>query len=92
MLITTFEITLEGFDASTDETDHLVLWINAPSRSALDLLIEARNIKLDPNSPVNIVVGGEECVQVDAYGSTDGVDAVIDETGKVTETSHELFT
>lgn len=34
-----FEITGVGFDASTDATDHKVLWVWAPDRSYLDQCI-----------------------------------------------------
>ena len=32
----TFDVTLKGFDSGTDQTDHLVKWVRAKSRSILD--------------------------------------------------------
>lgn len=32
----TFEITLKGFDGDTDNTGHLVKWVNAPNLAALE--------------------------------------------------------
>jgi len=32
----TFELTLKGFDGSTDATDHLIKWVNAIDRPALE--------------------------------------------------------
>lgn len=38
--LTTFEVTAKGYDGSTDETDHLVFWVNAPSIDLLEQAIE----------------------------------------------------
>lgn len=31
-----YEVTLPGFDASSDDTDHLVLWVQAPDPAAVE--------------------------------------------------------
>lgn len=30
-----FEVTFKGFDPNTDETDHLIKWVQAPNRGVL---------------------------------------------------------
>lgn len=32
----TFEVTLKGFDGSTDQTDHLVKWVLASSKEKVE--------------------------------------------------------
>ena len=41
-----FEVTQKGFDGSTDATDHLVQWIDAPSLEALGRFILKQNLEL----------------------------------------------
>jgi hypothetical protein len=39
-----YEVTLKGFDGSTDRTDHLIKWIVATSRSALENWLDASGL------------------------------------------------
>lgn len=38
--LTTFEVRAKGYDDTTDETDHLVFWVNAPSVDLIEQAIE----------------------------------------------------
>ena len=65
-----FELTLDGFDGGTDETDHLIKWVLAPNRDRLDEWIKltglARLVKsVDTNDNYN------------ALTFSDGIDVVI---------------
>lgn len=39
-MMSIFEITAAGFDATTDDTDHLVLWIEAPSPESVKEVLD----------------------------------------------------
>ncbi|MDK9702410.1 MAG: hypothetical protein OEL20_04670 [Sulfuritalea sp.] len=39
-----FELVLQGFDGSTSNTDHLVLWVAASSRADVDEFITSNNL------------------------------------------------
>lgn len=72
----TFDLTLAGFDGRTDATDDLVYWVNAPSLEAVNALARRLNLSLS-NAPYLI---GEM-----AFGSGEGVDMVLDESGYIVE-------
>ena len=40
----TYQITLAGYDGGTDETDHLIRWINADSKELVDTHIKNNNL------------------------------------------------
>lgn len=68
----TYQLTLAGFDGSTDRTDHLIKWVNAPSRAALDLYIKAQRWRvhqIETPWPDEVLTIAE------------GVDAILDENG-----------
>jgi hypothetical protein len=54
-----YELTLKGFDGSTDETDHLVLWISCQDHLSLvcngSNILTCGEIPVDP-SAVDIVI------------------------------------
>jgi hypothetical protein len=62
--LTVFEVTLPGFDGSTDETEDLIKWIKAPDVASVANFIDQLNItgcmieKLD-NQNVDFVDGVE---------------------------------
>jgi hypothetical protein len=66
----TFDVTLEGFDPNTDETDHLVKWINAPSIETVRDFCSQMNWKY------------ESITEMEYYWPLtidDGVDYILDE-------------
>lgn len=67
----TYEITLPGFDGSTDETDDLVIWVNAPN--PLIAYEFAKSLNADC----------EELIRDHDYSFEDGVDFILDENGVV---------
>lgn len=42
--LATFELVLQEFDGSTDETDNLVLWVSAPSKAEVEQFIAANGL------------------------------------------------
>jgi len=75
----TFEITLKGFDGNTDATDHLVKWVNAPNRAALDQWLDESELNdyLAGDCPIrNLIESG--CVPKGA-GKEDGIDFIFGE-------------
>lgn len=64
----TYQLTLKGFDASRDDTDDLIKWVNAPSRAALDAYVQTMGWTLqgEPETPFDTVLTRE-----------DGVDAIL---------------
>jgi hypothetical protein len=67
----TYEITLPGFDIDNCETDHLVIWINAP-----DPMIAYEFAK-------SLNADCEELLRDREYSFEDGVDFILDENGVV---------
>ncbi len=68
-----FLLTLAGYDGGTDTTDHLIKWVKAPSRAALDAYIAAMGYTLQ---------GQPEIILPEADLSfEDGVDVILDEKG-----------
>ena len=65
-----FEVTLKGYDSSTDETDHLVKWIRCPSRELLNDWLALQKIE-------DIVLSVYESVDREHVGFGEGVDVVI---------------
>lgn len=43
--MTIYELTLKGFDGSTDATDHLVKWVDAPSEEAVTFFAKANGLQ-----------------------------------------------
>jgi len=73
----TFEITLKGFDGTTDDTDHLVKWVNAPDQATLDRWLDENSLTDYLSCETrNLIESG--CVPKGA-GRDDGVDFVIGE-------------
>lgn len=68
----TFQLTLRGFRADTDKTDHLIKWVNASSVEAAKTYAGRQ---------------GWDVIEIDAsWGDTvltraDGVDAILDDNG-----------
>lgn len=42
-----FEAVLKGFDGSTDNTDHLVKWVSAPSKESAEKAVKNAGYELD---------------------------------------------
>ena len=82
--MTPFEITLKGFDGDTGETDHLVKWINAPDRAALDEWLEEVSLieYLDPECPIRDLIQSG-CVGSGPLDRHDGVDFIVGEENEV---------
>lgn len=87
----TFEITLLGFDGRTDATDHLVRWVNATDRVALDRWLDENSLDYHlACEPRDLNESG--CVPPGA-GRRDGVDFVFDESdpAMIAEWKHQSF-
>ena len=39
-----YQLTLRGFDGSTDETDHLIIWVKAPSIDDVSLVCKEHDL------------------------------------------------
>lgn len=72
--LASFELLLEGFDASTSATDHLVKWVNAPSIEAATKCAERKGWKLK-RAPE----------PMDFRDAGDGIDCTVDEDGRELE-------
>ena len=66
----TFELILDGFDGNADSTDHLVKWVSAESREALDAWI-------DGNDPLCDCVRTISLMDQEGLTAEDGVDFVV---------------
>ena len=66
-----FELTLKGFDGGTDETDHLIKWVIAPTRQKLDQWLKWNKLE-------HLVEDIEDMPHGNEYTFADGVDVVID--------------
>ncbi len=68
----TYQLTLRGYDASTDKTDHFIKWVNAHSIAAVQTYVKSR---------------GWDVTEIDtSWGdqvltARDGVDAILDAQG-----------
>lgn len=72
----TYDVTLKGFDGSTDRTDNLVKWVNAPSIEAVNAFVARLGFPLH----------GKPFVAHDVLVAMgDGVDVIIDAEGEVIE-------
>jgi len=70
----TYQLTLDGYHASTDATDHLIKWVNAPSEAAVLALAQRWGWSLQdpPETPW----------APNVLGVSDGVDFVVNEEGE----------
>lgn len=75
-----YQLTLRGYDGSTDATDDLVKWIAAPDEAAARRYADSRadweghsDLEKTDLSPYNQLDTGEMVL--------DGVDVIVDETG-----------
>lgn len=77
----TFEITIKGFDGSTDKNDHLVKWINATSLDSLNRWLEENDI-LQHLSEEPLAIAGESTSwqYPRELSQEDGVDFVVMES------------
>jgi len=62
-----YEVTLEGFDGGTDETDHLILWITAPNVKRVFAFLDGQGIKYETVFPigVDLTSGGIDYILTD---------------------------
>lgn len=76
----TYDVTLKGFDGSTDRTDDLVKWVNSPSLEAVNAFVARLGFPLHgkPSVAHEVLV---------AMG--DGVDVILNDEGKVIQGSTE---
>lgn len=70
---TTYQLSLEGWQGDTDETDDLVKWVNAPSRGSLEAFVARQGWRPDASGVDSI----------GPFGIEDGVDYVIDGAGEI---------
>ena len=70
----TFEISLKGFDGNTDETDHLVKWINATDIQEVESWLETYDL-------TQFVASGPFELEMPALSYADGVDVRVTEDG-----------
>lgn len=70
--MTTYQLTLEGFNPRFSYTDHLIKWVNAPSLDALQWYIAKQQwvLQCPAETPFDRVLEVKE-----------GVDAILDEDG-----------
>lgn len=81
-----YQLLLDGFDENTDETDHLVKWISAPSMFAVELFLQNQGLSgAIEETPFVTDEDGEYPV---SFG--DGLDIEIDEFGEVIRTDNEI--
>lgn len=81
-----FQLLLEGFCEDTDETDHLVKWIKAPSQFAVELFMQAQGLAgVIEETPFDANEDGAFPV-----GFGDGLDVEINESGEVMRTDNEI--
>jgi len=76
-----YEVILTGFDGSTDDTDHLVKWLRAPSLKAVKLFLGDFPLHSLPTSMNNQGNLGHE----------DGIDVILDSKGEVVSDDFKLF-
>lgn len=72
----TFDVTLAGFDPATDETDHLVWWIQAPSEISLKKF-------LNKNGNPKLFCPPERLPHLEWASHQDGIDLVLNHAGEV---------
>jgi hypothetical protein len=75
--LNTYQITLPGYDGSTDRTDHLIKWVNAPCLE--DAQVFARSLGVEI-STVELLEGRK-------LGFEDGVDFIIGSGGEILDES-----
>lgn len=68
----TYQLTLRGYDANTDKTDHLIKWVNAPSISAVQAYAKSRGWDVMQTE----TAWGDKVLTIQ-----DGVDAILDGEG-----------
>lgn len=77
----TYQFSLFGWEGGADGQDHLVKWVNAPSREALDLFIKKAALKVEYGDKGVDIIGPRRGRH---YDIDDGVDCYIDSAGNVT--------
>lgn len=76
-----FELLLKGYDGGTDETDHLVKWVKAPSREALDAFLLRYGLDSHLDGPPTVM-------DQDDLSYEDGIDVeLVGEDGRMNEAS-----
>lgn len=68
-----FDVSLKGFRCETDETDHLVKWIQSPDRFTLDRWLQQQGL----TEYVQDITELENSI-ADSYTFKDGVDVVLE--------------
>lgn len=74
--MTLFEVTLEGYDSSSPDTDDRVKWVKAPNRVMVEDLAAWQGWKV---TQIDVLKNRSH------YTIPDGVDAILDEHGNVAE-------
>lgn len=69
-----FELELAGFDGDTDETDHLIKWISAPSYRAVQRFVERARLPLTKAGIIEMNNQG-------TLTRADGIDVILTEDG-----------
>ena len=85
----TYELTLEGFDINTDETDQLVKWINAPTKESLEMFLE-RVWQPDNFRVMDLLQETPRLLSGRKLKVCDGVDIVLDEEGRIVYAMEEI--
>ncbi|MFI5379022.1 MAG: hypothetical protein ACHRHE_06990 [Tepidisphaerales bacterium] len=73
----TFQFSIVGWEGGGGGQDHLVKWINAPTRKALDAWLGRQVFKIDNE--------GDGVDEIGPFTVKDGVDLVLDEQGDVVQ-------
>jgi hypothetical protein len=73
----TFDVTLNGFDGGTDETDHLVKWVDAPDEQTLEDWLRATGLyeHCQEQSP-----DGKRWMPITKMEFGEGLDVRVDDT------------
>ena len=67
-----FEVTLNGFDGGTDETDHLVKWISASDLAMVESYLELTGLKSHVQGVIEIQKGTP-------LTFADGIDVILED-------------
>ena len=73
----TFQLTLPGYESDGDTTEHLVRWVQAHHRQAVDKFVGYALAGLPPGLEV------EELPNPNVVSYDDGIDVILDASGRV---------
>lgn len=75
VILKTFQLTLHGYDGSTDETDHLIKWVQAPSLRVLERWLNDSRLMpylQEPPEPMPHFDDAERAIGIDVILDLEG--------------------